>query len=79
MLKRTRTKLTEDNTIMVDGVPVAVQWNDVRTGTSFFIPCTNPVKVKKEVQKHFARLEWRMWSSIRVENDYYGIRIWRIL
>lgn len=79
MLKRTNTKLTDDNTIMVDGVPVAVQWNDVGRGTSFFIPCTDPAKVKREVSKHFKRMGWKLHADIRVENEYFGVRIWRTL
>lgn len=71
--------LRPNHYIDVDGVQFAIPWNEVRAGTSFFIPCVNTRNVIKQVRFYFKKEGWKFKYAVRAENNYFGVRIWRIL
>lgn len=79
MLKVSHQQVTPNNTIFVDGVPIAAKWTEIRRGTSFFIPCINAESVIKQVESMFKKRGWKMRKQVRIENSYFGVRIWRVM
>lgn len=75
ILKRIRA----NDYIVVDGVKLRIRWVDVDKGTSFFIPCVNAFAVIKQIRTYFKGEGWKFRYKIRVENGYFGVRIWRTL
>jgi hypothetical protein len=62
-----------------DGVPMNVDWNKFTVGSSIFIPCVNSVKGSKQVKHITAKLGMLVQVTTRIENDKWGIRVWRTL
>lgn len=60
-----------------DGVPVFVDWDAVRVGTSFFVPCINTSAAIKQVKGVFGRRGWTMRIHITAERNILGVRFWR--
>lgn len=79
MLRPTSKTATPNNTIYVDGVPIAAQWSEIGRGTSFFIPCVNSDAVLRQVRNMFDVRGWKLQYQVRTENNYFGIRIWRTM
>lgn len=69
--------LTVDQ-VAPDGLRMVVDWDQLRVGSSLFIPCINTTKAKKDVLVIFERKGWRMRYAIRVENGFWGVRFWRL-
>lgn len=61
-----------------DGLLLVVDWNSMRVGTSVFLPCIDTSTALKQAGGIFGRRGWRMRVAIRVENEMWGVRIWRI-
>jgi hypothetical protein len=64
--------------LSVLGLPIEIQWSKFDVGTSIFIPCINRVPVANYVTKVTQRLKFRIVIKFVVENDVYGLRVWRI-
>lgn len=79
MLKRSRRGLTPHNLITVDGVQLALEWDEVEAGASFFIPCVHTRDVIRQVKNKAKVLRWSIKYQERVENDYFGVRFWRTM
>jgi len=64
--------------LSVLGLPIEIQWNKFVPGTSIFIPCLNRVPVANYITKTTKRLGFKIVIKFVVENDIYGLRVWRI-
>ncbi len=64
--------------LSVQGLPIEIQWSKFTVGTSIFIPCINRVPVANYITKITQRLKMKILIKFVVENDMYGLRVWRI-
>jgi|TARA_R110000803_G_scaffold38378_4_gene82902 hypothetical protein len=46
-------------------------------GASVFIPCVDNVEAKKQMQKIAADKGWTIETRVRIEDEMFGLRIWR--
>lgn len=59
-------------------LPVLVEWNKFVPGSSFFIPCIDRRDVEKQLLSEAERLKVNVLCKHVIENDVYGLRVWRI-
>ena len=60
-----------------DGVKIIVDWDAMVVGASIFIPCVNTAKAKKQFLDIAQRKNWNVEVRVRVENEMFGVRMWR--
>lgn len=60
-----------------DGVEIFVDWDQFDVGRSFFIPAINTVEAIKQVRMITNFWEWKVHAKVGIENDIWGVRIWR--
>jgi len=60
-----------------DGVRIVVNWDDVVVGSSIFVPCINTTVARSQAQNVAARRKWTIKVTPRIENQLFGVRIWR--
>jgi|TARA_Y100000385_G_scaffold198814_1_gene205863 hypothetical protein len=60
-----------------DGVKIVVDWDAMVVGASIFIPCVNTVKAKKQFLDIAQRKNWNIEIRVRIENEMFGVRMWR--
>lgn len=53
------------------------EWLEI--GQSFFLPCLKAEELGSKVQRHYARTTMRVAWEERIEADFLGIRVWRVL
>lgn len=82
--KSTRTKpsraarelVTKDD-IRPDGVLIRIFWDKFEIGSSAFIPCLNTTKAVVQIRSVLKSKNMKFDHTARIENGYYGLRIWR--
>jgi len=62
-----------------DKVKVTVSWEDMVIGASVFIPCINTEKAKQQMEKIAKDKSWQVAVRVCIENEMFGVRIWRIV
>jgi len=62
-----------------DKVKVIVDWDKMVVGASVFVPCVDTDKAKQQIKKIAEVKEWAVEVRVRIENDMFGVRIWRIV
>lgn len=60
-----------------DGVGVFIPWDSMVPGDSVFFPCLNTVEAKRQAKSHFQFRGWELVARAQIENDIWGLRIWR--
>tara|TARA_R110000772_G_scaffold214945_1_gene325421 strand:- start:561 stop:788 length:228 start_codon:yes stop_codon:yes gene_type:complete len=60
-----------------DNVKVVVQWDDMVVGASVFIPCVDTEKAKQQLEKIAVTKSWQVAIRVRIEDEMFGLRIWR--
>jgi len=60
-----------------DKIKVIVEWDAMAVGASVFIPCVDTDKAKKQANKIAEMKGWTFEIRVRIENDMFGVRIWR--
>lgn len=70
-------KELKQNQIAPDGVIITLELKHMVVGASFFIPCLDTDTTMREVSKVFKKKGWKATSKITIENDLFGLRIWR--
>ena len=60
-----------------DKVKVVVQWDDMVVGASVFIPCVDTEKAKQQLEKIAVTKSWQVAIRVRIEDEMFGLRIWR--
>ena len=64
--------------MIIEGVSYEVKWGNFKRGTSFFIPCIQPKKVRLQLKRVFHRFKMQVVSKISIEDGISGLRIWRV-
>lgn len=62
-----------------DKVKVIVEWDKMVVGASVFVPCVDTDKAKQQVSKIAEDKGWTIETRVRIENNMFGVRIWRIV
>jgi hypothetical protein len=62
-----------------DKIKVIVAWDTMVIGASVFVPCVDTDKAKQQISKIATLKGWTLETRVRIENDMFGVRIWRIL
>lgn len=65
--------------LTLKGVHYEIDWDSVRIGDSFFIPCLDTPKVIDVIRLKIKRLRWEMIYEVRIEAGKWGVRFWRTL
>ena len=60
-----------------DTVKIIVQWDKMVVGASVFIPCIDTEKAKQQLEKVAELKSWQVEMRVRIENEMFGVRIWR--
>jgi hypothetical protein len=59
-------------------LPLLIEWNKFQPGSSFFIPCLDRRAMEKQVLAEAKRLKVEVLCKHVVENNMYGLRVWRV-
>jgi hypothetical protein len=59
-------------------LPLLIQWEKFKPGTSFFVPCIDRRLTQRFVETEAARLEIKVLCKQVVEKGKYGLRVWRL-
>ena len=62
-----------------DKIKVIVDWDKMVVGASVFVPCVDTDKAKAQANKVAEIKGWTFEMRVRVENDMFGVRIWRVV
>ena len=62
-----------------DKVKVIVEWDKMLVGASVFVPCIDTDKAKQQISKIATLKGWTLETRVRIENEMFGVRIWRIV
>ena len=73
------TYLKKTSDLDPDGVTIRVQWGGMVVGSSIFVPCIDTERAKSQIKKVMESKGWEYKASVVVENEYQGVRVWRIL
>ena len=59
------------------GMPLLIEWNKFKPGTSFFIPCIDRREVERFVCAEAKRMKLNIVCKHVIEENKYGLRVWR--
>jgi hypothetical protein len=59
-------------------LPLLIEWEKFKPGTSFFVPCIDRKLTQRFVEAEAARLEIKVLCKQVVEKGKYGLRVWRV-
>ena len=59
------------------GLPLLIEWDKFRPGTSFFVPCVDRKLTQRFVESEAARLKVTVVCKQVIEKGKYGLRVWR--
>lgn len=62
----------------VEKVAYEINWKGFKVGYSFFIPCLNPTKARKEILPVVRRLRYKVVTKVVIEEGVRGLRVWRV-
>ena len=61
-----------------DGVRVVVNWDNMVVNASIFVPCVNTDKAIKQVKNIALIKGWDIVTRVTIENNKFGLRVWRM-
>jgi hypothetical protein len=59
-------------------LPILIQWDKFKVGTSFFIPCIDRRLTERFVKTEAKRIGVTVLCKQVVEKGKYGLRVWRV-
>jgi hypothetical protein len=59
-------------------LPLLIQWEKFKPGTSFFAPCIDRRLTQRFVETEATRLGIKVLCKQVVEKGKYGLRVWRL-
>jgi hypothetical protein len=59
-------------------LPLLIQWEKFKPGTSFFVPCIDRRLTQRFVETEATRLGVKVLCKQVVEKGKYGLRVWRL-
>lgn len=63
--------------MQVMGLPLLIEWDKFRPGTSFFVPCIDRRAVERFVRQEAKRLRVHVVCKQVIERGVLGLRVWR--
>jgi hypothetical protein len=63
--------------MQVEKVNYDINWKAFKRGRSFFIPCLDPVRARREVRETTERLRLTILIKVVIVEGVRGLRIWR--
>ena len=76
---RLRQGILKSDDLNPDGVRIVVNWDNMVTSSSVFIPCVDAQEAIRQIKNIVKTKGWDVETHVRVENNKLGVRIWRIL
>lgn len=64
--------------IETEGVQIDIEWGKFIVGSSFFIPCIDTKSLRKQIENHATAREMQVRMRDRIENSFWGVRVWRV-
>mgnify|MGYP007049611787 CR=1 FL=1 len=64
--------------IETEGVQVEIEWGKFIVGSSFFLPCIDTGAFRRQMEKHAEARGVEIKMRDRMENLYWGVRVWRV-
>lgn len=64
--------------IVIEDIEYDIVWPKFQEGTSFFIPCNNPLAALKIIKGELKSKKFSYVSKVRVEEGVKGVRVWRV-
>lgn len=64
--------------MLVEKVNYEVNWKAFRRGTSFFIPCLDPARARRELLTTTKRLKIEVLIKVVIVDGVRGLRVWRM-
>jgi len=61
-----------------DGVRIVVNWDNMVVNASIFIPCINTDKATKQAKDIALIKGWGIVTRVTIENNKFGLRVWRM-
>lgn len=61
----------------IAGLPLLIEWDKFKPGTSFFVPCIDRRLTERFVREEATRLKIEVICKQVVERGVYGLRVWR--
>jgi hypothetical protein len=58
-------------------LPILIEWDKFKEGTSFFIPCLDRRTTQRYVQAEARRHRLSVICKQVIEKNIYGLRVWR--
>jgi len=62
----------------VEKVTYQINWASFKAGYSFFIPCLNPKKSRRNILQVVHRLQYKIVTKVVIEDGIRGVRVWRL-
>lgn len=62
----------------IEGVEYTINWELFKRGSSFFVPCIDTVRGKRNIKEVMIRLNYTTVTKVVVEEGIKGLRVWRI-
>jgi hypothetical protein len=62
----------------VEQITYKINWKMFKAGYSFFIPCLDPQKSRRNILDAVHRLKYKVVTKVVIENGVRGIRVWRV-
>jgi len=70
-------KATRLDDLNPDGIRIVVNWEGMVVGASVFVPCVNTSKLKLQLKNIEQLKGWNLKATPKIENQQFGVRIWR--
>jgi len=64
--------------MQVEKVNYDINWKAFKRGWSFFIPCLNPVRARRELLATTERLRLTVITKVVIVEGIRGLRVWRV-
>ena len=64
--------------MLVEKVSYKIDWRKFKRGTSFFIPCLDYRRARKEILCTTDRLKIKVLAKGVIEEGVKGLRVWRV-
>jgi hypothetical protein len=65
------------STLQTHGIPIKIDWEKFKVGTSFFIPGIDQDDLIRQLRREMQRLKIGVQIQAVVENSMLGVRVWR--
>jgi len=62
--------------VKIEAVNYNINWKRFKQGYSFFIPCLDPERARRELFVTTKRLKLKVITKVVIEDGVQGLRIW---